>query len=373
MPGAVLQLAAYGAQDIFLTGNPEITYFKIIYKRHTNFASESILVPQNYNVQMGSTYTFDIPRQGDLLSSIFLHIQLDKPNIVQSYLGYNLIDSIEFKISNQTIDKQYGEWMALWCDMTHTYDKGQMLDDMLSNSANTLIVPLQFWFCRNPALTIPLIAIQYHPIQIIIKLRKSTEIIGNPEITDFKIYADYIFLDTDERRRYTQNAHEYLIEQVQRTESQVISSTASRSIIDFQFSHPVKELVWIIYDVSGTIYNTTHCEQADKVLIQMNSQDRLSERSGLYFTRQQRYQHHTGAGSFSSFPYIHIYSFAFRPEEHQPSGSCNFSRIDNATLGLTFDNSTKISGTEYRVVRIYAVNYNVLRILNGLGGLAYTS
>lgn len=373
MPGAILQLASYGAQDIYLTGNPQVTFFKTVYRRYTSFALESILLTQNYNVKMGSSFTFDIDRQGDLLSSIFFHIQLDNSSIIQTYLGFSLIDTIELKIGNQTIDKQYGEWMAIWCDLTHSYSKGQMLDDMTSNSADTIIVPLQFWFCRNTGLAIPLIALQYHQIQLIVKFRKSSEVIGNPEITDFKIYADYIFLDTDERRRYSQLSHEYLIEQVQLSESAPISIYETRAVVDVEFSHPVKELMWIIYDVSGSIYNPLHSERAEKVLIQMNNQDRLSERTGLYFTRQQRYQHHTGSGAFSGYPNIHIYSFALRPEEHQPTGTCNFSRIDNTTMAITFNGTAMANGTEYRLIRVYAVSYNVLRIMNGLGGIVYST
>ena len=373
MPGAVLQLTAYGAQDIYLTGNPQITFFKVVYRRYTNFAIESVQLAQNYNVKMGSSFIFNIERQGDLLSSIFLHIQLTNTSLVKSYLGFTLIDMVEFKIGNQVIDKQYGEWMAIWCDLTHSYNKGQMLDDMISSSADTIIVPLQFWFCRNPGLAIPLIALQYHEIQLCIKFRKSSEIEGSPEISDLKIYADYIYLDTDERRRYVQSSHEYLIEQVQRTESSVVDPTATKTSIDLEFAHPVKELVWIIYDISGPIYNHMNCELAQSVLIQLNHQDRISERSGLYYTRQQRYQFHTGAGAFSAYPHIHIYSFALRPEEHQPSGTCNFSRIDDAIIQMNLNNATQISGTEYRVIHVYAVNYNILRIMNGLGGLAYTT
>jgi hypothetical protein len=373
MPGASLQLVAYGSQDIYLTGNPQITFFKIVYRRYSNFAMESIQLTQNYNVKMGMKYVFDIERQGDLLSSIFLHIKLDNSGLMQTYLGFLLIETVELIIGSQLIDKQYGEWMAIWCDLTHPYDKGQMLDDMISSSADTIIIPLQFWFCRNPGLAIPLIALQYHDMQLVIKLRKSSEIAGNPEITDFKIFADYIFLDTDERRRFLQVSHEYLIEQVQLTESPVVSSTATKVDIEVFFSHPVKELMWIIHDISGSIYSIVNNELAEQVLLQMNNQDRLSERTGLYFTRQQRYQHHSGAGAFTGLPNVHLYSFALKPEEHQPSGTCNFSRIDNANIHMTLNTATQIAGTEYRIVRIYAINYNILRIINGLGGLAYTS
>jgi hypothetical protein len=141
MPGANLQLVAYGAQDIYLTGNPQITFFKVVYRRHSNFAIESIRLPQNYNVQMGNHYIYDIQRRGDLLSSIFLAITVDISNIGQTYYGFQLIDYVDFYIGGQLIDKQYGEWMLLWCDLTHSYDKGLMLDDMITDTNNTLFIP----------------------------------------------------------------------------------------------------------------------------------------------------------------------------------------------------------------------------------------
>jgi hypothetical protein len=373
MPGAILQLTAYGAQDIYLTGNPQITFFKVVYRRYTNFAIESVELPPSTNVKMGNKYMFNIEKQGDLLSSIYLQIKMDNTNIIQTYYGFQLIDNVELLIGNQLIDKQYGEWMALWCDLTHTYDKGQMLDDMVAFSDQIIYVPLLFWFCRNPGLALPLLALQYHNIYLNITLKNKSLVVGNADIEDFKIFVDYIHLDTDERRRFLQIEHEYLIEQVQYNQSPLIDTNATSYDMDLFFSHPVKEIFWVIQDISGEEYNVEYYEEAQNILIQMNYQDRLSSRSGKYFSKLQRYQYHTGSGAQSGPPYIHVYSFALRPEEYQPSGSCNFSRLDSAMIHLDLDTKTQITGTQYRKINVYAMNYNILKITNGLGGLSYTA
>jgi hypothetical protein len=376
MPGANLQLVAYGAQDIYLTGNPQITFFKVIYRRHSNFAIESIRLPQNHDVNMGNTYKYEIQRRGDLLSSIFLNIRVNDstdPSISKTYYGFQLIDYVEFHIGGQLIDKQSGEWMILWCDLTNTYDKSLMLDDMVTDTNNTLYIPLQFWFCRNIGLSLPLIALDYHPIQLVIVFKNKNDVIFDTEIQELNIYCDFIFLDTDERRLFVSNTHQYLIEQVQINESNIIDKDEIQFNMSLNFSHPVKELIWIIQDVNGYEYYMQGYELAKTVLIKMNNQYRLSDREGLYFTRVQRYQYHTGAGAYTGPKNVHLYSFALDPEKHQPSGSCNFSRLDSAVISMSLDTITRMTGTQYRLVRVYAVNYNVLRIINGMGGLAYSS
>jgi hypothetical protein len=374
MPGANLQLVAYGAQDIYLTGNPQITFFKSIYRRHSNFAIESIRIPQNYDIHMGNRYTFEIQRRGDLLSSIFFTVKMDDTTINYPYYGFQLLDYVEFIIGGQLIDRQYGEWMTIWCDLTHTYDKGQMLGDIISNTNETMYIPLQFWFCRNIGLSLPLIALDYHDIQLTVVLKNKNDLVISADIDEFNVYCDFIFLDTDERRMFVSNTHQYLIEQVQLNQSNTIVPSETHYNMNLYLSHPVKELLWVIQDVSfNKEYDISNYELAAFAGIKMNNQYRLSDREGIYFTKVQRYQYHTGYGIYSIPKYIHIYSFALKPEEHQPSGSCNFSRLDSAVIQLTMDNKTLILGTEYRLIRVYAINYNVLRIINGMGGLAYSS
>ncbi len=210
------------------------------------------------------------------------------------------------------------------------------------------------------------------------------------QIADARLWADYIFIDTDERRRFAQVSHEYLIEQVQFSNDLPIPSNATSIQHELHFNHPVKELIWIV-GLNDYVPFTNYI-QCSSVLLQLNGQDRFKRRDGDYFTRVQRYQHHTGAGHLNmrygtganlsnisyGLEYIHIYSFALKPEEHQPSGTCNFSRIDNAVLNLEFQASAgyghvgNLPGSS-TTLRVYAVNYNVLRIMSGMGGLAYSN
>jgi hypothetical protein len=170
------------------------------------------------------------------------------------------------------------------------------------------------------------------------------------------------------------NSHQYLIDQIQLYESKNIQTTDTKCDLDFTFFHPIKELIWVIQDTSdNSIYNIENFEKCKSAVLQFNGQDRFSIRDGSYFTKVQRFQYHTSSGSNSGYPYIHVYSFALKPEEHQPSGSCNFSRLDNTLLTLNLDTTTLVSSSAYRLIRLYGINYNVLRITNGMGGLAYTS
>ena len=354
MGGGLMQLVAYGAQDIYLTGNPQITFFKVVYRRHTNFAVESI--EQTFNGQFGAGKKFSVTvsRNGDLLSNVYLECTCSG---AQSDC-FDVVDYVECEIGGQVIDKHYGEWMELWCDLTHGSDKAAMLTAMRAGSATEKgYVPLQFWFCRNPGLALPLIALQYHEVKLNVQCKAS---VGN--VSDVQVFCDYVFLDTDERRRFAQVSHEYLIEQVQYSNAINAGSGADTANVNKQtelrFNHPVKELVWVLSQDGALV----ECADA---LLQLNGHDRFKRRTGKYFSKVQRYQHHTGNGSMAA----HVYSFALKPEEHQPSGTCNFSRIDNAVMNINFTQD----GTKANELRVYAVNYNVLRIMSGMGGLAYSN
>jgi hypothetical protein len=239
--------------------------------------------------------------------------------------------------------------------------------------AKTLNIPLEFWFCRNVGLALPLIALQYHEVKINIDFEslancytgalKSGEV---PELGDASLWVDYIYLDTDERRRFAQLSHEYLIEQLQYTGDEQVNATNAR--IKLNFNHPVKELVWVAKDVEHTWDDYSDDNGGNPMtsaLIQLNGQDRFMERTSEYFDTVQPYQHHENIPVSS--PGINVYSFALKPEEHQPSGSLNFSRIDTAYLSM------KLANNNSRAVKVFAVNYNVLRIMSGMGGLAYSN
>jgi len=589
-----MQLVAYGAQDVYLTGNPQITFWKVTYRRYTNFAIESIEQTFNGQADFGRRVQCTISRNGDLAYRTYLQVTLPEINQLMGiasfaagqgsgvyarwldFPGEQIIAQVEVEIGGQRIDRQYGDWMHIWNQLTMTAEQQRGYFKMIGNTTQltfitdpsfsevdgpcdslaprqvcaprnalpetTLYVPLQFWFCTNPGLALPLIALQYHEVKINLDIRPIDECLwavttlscnsgavsgGNPSyasnqyqpgrpvpaaiaynqsLVAASLYVDYVFLDTDERRRFAQNPHEYLITQLQFTGDESVGSSSNK--IKLNFNHPVKELIWVVqpdqnvdycsslvcdallfkvlgaqpfnytdaidalpnaihafggpaalaadsrsyidaqglfndagaldYDIpsgftgywhgpdnvygqpnfgghinttgvdAATIYPNISQAEADKLLaslgrshndnsavsdagsfvlcetsldlhcwgqnpvvtakLQLNGQDRFSEREGTYFSLVQPYQAHTRNPDEG----INVYSFALRPEEHQPSGTCNFSRIDNATLQLVLSNAT-VEGTKTAKVRVYATNYNVLRIMSGMGGLAYSN
>ena len=426
MGGGLLQLVAYGAQDAYLSGNPQITFWKGLFKRHTNFAMEPFRVNLTGQANWGVKHSAILGRHADLLYSTYIEVVLDAGtyNCDQGRLGYNLIKYVELDIGGQVIDRLYGEWLFLWDTLSNNYTQSTNTWNMVNGgiagvgsqavSGQTvcnagsgrpslptiLYIPLTFFYTKNPGAALPLIALQYHEVKINIQWQDQKFIAGNftsaatttPEPVQAAVYVDYIYLDTEERRRMAQQSHEYLIEQTQYNEDKGISSYSNR--IDLTFNHPVKELVWV---VQPTKY--TNCAIAAKnsltrlqpftydqnavyeQTLQINGQDRLDKRYGDYFHKVQMYQHHSGGigyyTNYSTSPGIYLYSFALRPEEHQPSGTCNFSRIDTATLVMTLSGGVTVNAESATDdswdVRVYAVNYNILRVMSGMGGLAYSN
>jgi hypothetical protein len=431
MGGGLLQLVAYGAQDVYLTGNPQITFFKGAYRRHTNFAIEAIEQTFNGNPGFGSRVTCQISRNGDLINRVYLQLNLTNltDEIYCKYFGLRVINYVEIEIGGQRIDKHYSHWLYIWNELTLPVSKREGYNDMVgayggkvndvsdskSSINKTLYVPLEFWFCRNVGLALPLIALQYHEVKINInfetqdKCELDTKAIANgssgiPSFTA-SLWVDYIFLDTDERRKFAQLSHEYLIEQLQFTGQEAVSSKSVRSKLNF--NHPCKELVWFLTNsdcnkdnwfnyttkknsIDGTDKTSDKyreklmydgCKGNDnevqypsnpvqKAKLILNGNDRFAERDGMYFNVVQPYQHHenipTNAG-------INVYSFALTPEDHQPSGTLNMSRIDTAILTMdVYDKATSYESAKSSLY-VYATNYNVLRILSGMGGLAYSN
>ena len=467
MGGGLMQLVAYGAQDIYLTGNPQITFFKVVYRRHTNFSMEAIEQTFNGSADFGKRVTCTVSRNGDLMHRVYLQVTV--PAVTAgaggfrwlNWLGHVLIKNVEVEIGGQRIDKHYGDWMHIWNELTQSPGHKVGYANMVGNvprltqltpvGAKTpevdLYIPLEFWFCRNPGLSLPLIALQYHEVKINLEFRSASECYFGvattvPSLEAASLYVDYIYLDTDERRRFAQVSHEYLIEQLQFTGDESVSSVSNK--IKLNFNHPCKELVWVVQkdahvdtassaatkgkqwfnytdavdhtwktgtpgdalggglvnynlQLSGlndsstdtNVDSTLSFENSDGVTtgsylamsqvdngfnpvlsakLQLNGHDRFSERLGRYFNLVQPYQHHTNVPATG----INVYSFGLKPEEHQPSGTCNMSRIDNATLQLTLTAAT-VAGNADAKVRVYATNYNVLRIMSGMGGLAYSN
>ena len=445
-----MQLVAYGAQDVYLTGNPQITFFKVVYRRHTNFSMESI---KQSSTGGDDQKTWTISRNGDLILNMYLenclfHINktdfgeynnyMQNGNLAANSINYyeykrmmnSFLDTIRYtiEIGGQTIDRFDNLFRRTYNCLT---DKNPTGDEntLLLRMEDSGIWNLPFWFCRNPGLALPLIALQYHEVKLIVDMNKARDLRDGS--TAMELWVDYAYLDTDERRRFAQVSHEYLIEQVQSNSYQINNSSQT---LDINFNHPVKELIWNFKDNNnvGTIHaipNNTISNSAN-VVLSLNGQERFSKRKPEYFSELQVWKYHSGFGSLvtsdsdADFIYdfdtdnipintggtgasktrlivpiepVYVYSFALKPEEHQPSGTCNFSRIDNASLHLSgiFNNMSiisesdfpdsgkgagtfdRIKATEYRhpvsICNLYAINYNVLRIMSGMGGLAYSN
>ena len=401
MGGGLLQLVAYGAQDVYLTGNPQITFFKVVYRRHTNFALESIQQTFNGSVNFGQRVTATISRNGDLISRAYLVMSKSaNTTFVDAvpYLGLRVIKSAEVEIGGQRIDKHYSDWMYIWNELSLPAGKKEGYYKMVGGSGASvgkMYVPLEFWFCRNIGLALPLIALQYHEVKVVIEFAEGSECGASGALSgglSAELWVDYIYLDTDERRKFAQSSHEYLIEQLQFTGKETASTK-----IKLNFNHPVKELVWVakmtggdndnwfnyctnnaLVTVNGTTYKTVaeelgpsspavNCVNTAKLIL--NGNDRFYARDGDYFNLVQPFQHHENVPNNRG---INVYSFALKPEEHQPSGTLNMSRIDTATLDLTYNTVTGAT-TKPSEISVFAVNYNVLRILSGMGGIAYSN
>jgi hypothetical protein len=403
MGGGLIQLVARGAQDVYLTGNPQITYFKTVYRKHTNFSIDTIEQPLssfNYGAQTSAI----ISRTGDLIHRMYLHLTFDPLTSVGSWggwtngLGNAIIDTVELEIGGQVIDKQSGEWMDIWNELSIGANKN-IYDQLVGNykseyslrtngvNKKTYHIPLNFWCCRNAGNSLPLIALQYHEVKINFKFKEKNKLIigstaypNGGNLSCASLYTEYIYLDTDERRRFAQNSHEYLIEQIQLNEFPITSGTKQKTV-DLKIYHPVKELIWVFsktsnategynankwltYSASETAAITdgiSKYEAFNKCKIIFNGIDRLTEKTASYFRTIQAYQHHSG----NVRKHIYMYSFALKPEEHQPSGTCNFSLINQTSLNFTFESA------DSSMLKLYAHNYNILRITNGLGGVAY--
>ena len=283
MGGGLMDLVAYGAQDIYLTGNPQITFFKVVYRRHTNFSMETIQQTIQGSGTLDSNSetsgTVNISRNGDLLSDVYLSTP------TSGTAGDKIVKIVDLEIGGQLIDRQTAEWMQIWTELTTPEEKqsgfAYMTKSHYENHDGLAIVPLQFWFCRNPGLALPLIALQYHEVKLKFTFNDGT-FVGADSV--LSVWADYIYLDTDERRRFAQVSHEYLIEQVQYAEVPYQHSAE----VKLRFNHPVKEIIW----TSNYIGNTY-----TKARIELNGHDRFEAQEEEYFQLRHPYKYHTNIPS----------------------------------------------------------------------------
>jgi hypothetical protein len=429
--GGLLQLVSTGRQDIYLSGNPQTTFFKQVYRRYTNFSIETQRIPFDTAVDFSKLVTTTIPRSGDLLSQMVLEIRLPKltpqgpvtstgcsgvqtvtpfdyTDTTPQYswvngIGHAMIDYISIQIGQQEIDRQYGEFLHIWTQLSTPGSKRAGVNNMVGqletyNDASQmgplkLFVPLRFWFCNNVGLALPLIALQSTPIRVYIKLRNGNDMVFTstlmnnpceelptpPTINDMTLWGDFIYLDNEERRRFTSSRHEYLIEQVQIQKRYPIPQNATNISVPLNFNHPMKEIIWVVqqdrmltghewFNYGSRMLNEFGIPNLDLIssaVLQFDGYDRFERQSAEYFRLVQPWQRHTAIPN----DFIYVYSFSLAPEASQPQGSCNASRLDSIVLAIEMN-----SGVESVPcgVTVYATNYNVLRIVSGLGGLLFT-
>ena len=460
MAGGLMQLVAYGAQDVYLTGQPKVTFFQAVYKRHTNFAMENIQQTVNGTATNSGRVSVTIARNGDLVGNMYVALltnagaqQLTSNNtggFDMCWVAERAVAAVELTIGGQRIDKHYQAWFRLYAEVflgesdKINYGKLASSPSPTGEATNKTYVylPLLFFFNRNPGLYLPLIALQYHEVRLDFDL---TAYYTSYFSTDFQVWANYVYLDTEERRRFAQKGHEYLIEQVQHTGGDSITATggsaptaaSASQTIRLSFNHPVKELIWCYQNTSSTANNSMwnfstsvsnvqvtcssqvvqalgalpHTIGAPRIAanvfssattaaltsniaggflwveegssssaataaagvevgplynfkLVLNGQDRFKEQPGKYFNQYQPYVYHSGV----PYPGVYVYSFALQPEEHQPTGTCNFSRIDNAQVAINMKGNYTT-----QLQKMFAVNYNILRIQSGMGGLAFSN
>jgi len=455
-----MQLVAYGAQDVYLTGNPKVTFFQAVYKRHTNFAMEVIQQTVNGTPANSGRVSVTIARNGDLVGNMHLALSpvlaASTTNLTSNNFNYDTvwvaersIAAVELTIGGQRIDKHFQTWWRLYAEVFLSDENKVQYNKMTSSSVShkmpgtgttphRVYLPLLFFFNRNPGLYLPLIALQYHEVRLDFDLTAYYQNYLSTSV--FEVWANYVYLDTEERRRFAQKGHEYLIEQVQHTGGDTIATLGETApqLIRLSFNHPVKELVWCYQNSNPTQYlnsmwnfttnpanvNVTvdsglliasnastqpHLLSSPQVItgsnvfidlaagrgaattggiyvswteegncapsnyetgamhqfkVVLNGQDRFKEQYGRYFNQVQPFYHHTG----NPYPGIYTYSFALQPEEHQPTGTCNFSRIDNAQVFVALKDKALSN-----IQKMFAINYNILRIQSGMGGLAFSN
>ena len=464
MGGGLLQLVAIGPQNDFLINNPSITFFKKVYKRHTNFAIEQIEQTFIGNTSFGERLRCKIEHKGDLLKDIYIQIKLKNGsgNNIQDYYkniikcGFSLIDYVEIEIGGQVIDRHYGEWLDIWSQLSLNSDKYNHLTYLIKsrrhafshlnyrNSKNytsqptdpteNIYIPLYFWFNKDPGLALPLISLQFHEVILYLKLKNLDEIKiikesqstvyndlygelpvenvnnntpfiesnvanQNPKwniqnftgsIDDISLLCTYIFLDTEERQEFTRKNHEYLIEQVQRSNKlglEKLTSTVTEKNVEFslEFNHPIKEIIWRVN--SNNLENTQFFKNMDftniikDVVLRANNIDFIKKRDSDFFSLIQPFQHHKCGGLIRKDKDnyfnggIYLYSFSLSPENYQPSSNLNFSKLSNFNINFTYQKTSNTFtqlAEDYTFI-CYGINYNVLKIDNGAAGLVYSN
>ena len=401
--GTLIELIAKGQQDTYIIGNPQFSYFKAVYRRYTNFSIEPIRQIFTESPDFGKRVTCIIDKKGDLLSDIILEVELPPLETNISWtngIGYFMIDWVELQLGGEPIDRITGELLDIWMELSVHLGIKNTIYNMVGKSvtfnknsqtgALKLLVPLSFWFCRNIEYALPLIAMQYTDIKIVIQFKTFDQCWyklsgGNTpsnsiyNFTKANLICNYVYLDVFERTKFAKEENfEYLIEQFQQPNAYHIYNNIVNFTGRIFLNHPIKELFWMYrsklalaandyYNYASIINYDTPSEQKseplDQIQIRYNGNDRFEQLPGTFFRLYQPYKHH----SCGTNQFIYMYSFALDPEHIQPSGTCNFSKIDNATINLTFTPNIQDG-----LLSIYALGYNILRIKNGMAGLMFS-
>jgi len=378
-------------------------------------------IEQNLNgtLSLGQKVSTIIDKPGDLIKDMYLEVTFtgtaNKPWPLQG-----MIDYVELYIGGQSIDKKYGDWLHIWNELTLPMSKKALYYNMTGHNtkgvvsgsitSQTAYLPLQLWFCKSPGLALPIMALGNHEVQLDIKLNgayatssAATHRYSIASISTVKLWIDYIFLDVDEKRLFAQTSHEYLIEQVQFTGDESVTVNSSNDITLNHYGY-VKELVWVATDQTNSTnnhafnylynnqsnprtfatYNNSNVslytgdyigyeqykpslvndtEIITNALILFDGKERVIEQKSDYFAKKQVMDFHGGTPA----PGIYVYSFCLQPENYKPTGGVQFNTINNIVLRLTIANISPAPK-----IKIFVVSHNILRIMSGMGGLAYT-
>ena len=420
-----MAIATKSTHDDYLVGNPQFTYFKKVYRKHTNFSTsfKEVLFQQDTEECWGKKIYVTVPKEGDLVHRMYLNFELElevqSGNHIHSKFIYSIIEHIDLYIGDQLIDRHYSEWLHIWHELFETSNQNYSLSDMVClNKVNvlntfnkktyTFSIPLRFWFNNNVGLSLPLIALTNTAVKFEVRMIKrggdNKRLWWNqtqpqnptyPIIKKVDLLLENFYLDKEEKRMFSKNKHEYLITQVQSGIPQIIPKGLVDPTIKYKldFKYPVKEIFWRVQDQSKKGYGEHEFnywndyqypgDQVHHAKISINNTT-ITNMPAFFYRGIQRYEHHN-SGSIQglwmnpTLPHtfgsgLYMYSFALNPTNHQPSGTLNFSKAENSYLRVTLHEGPVWNNPwPKREIRAFALNYNVFRIMSGLGGLAFTN
>src|SRR5210317_750866 len=349
MSGGIAQLVAVGAQDVHLVGDPQVSFFRSTYKRHTNFSQTVERQVIQGNVSNNGMSTIRFERKGDMLNYVYL-MPIAGDGLSANTFTDNwtdVISKVELLIGGQVIDEQDSTYSTLIAPTLSAFSSSKSTSASLYDGTSaSKFYPLRFSFCENWQSALPLISLQYHDVELRITWG------AEAAASKWEVYANYAYLDTQEREVFASQPQNMIMTQVQKA----ISSGSK--IQEVNFNHPVK------YLAASNTTAVNICTNTNKVKLQINGTDVADYKfADPNFTSVPLY-YHTSHGSSTPGTKLFFYPFCLDAGKLQPTGSLNFSRLDSARI---------ISDTVVNTDNIYAVNYNVLRIENGMGGLLYSN